>query len=257
MLVVFAKENRQEAKQRYGEAMALVASMGRPGRKFRREATRRTRAIVSELYSAPRVTDAARRHARFGILPGLGLDLTGTDEDGGLPWDFNEPKKREKAERLIEAQRPVLLICTPMRTAFSNIQNLNKMKRDPKIVAAELGKAREHLKWCCALYKKQVERGAYFLHEHPAHATSWKTPEIEEVLGIPGVGRIIADRCQLGQQTEAGDPLKKPTGLLSNAQHLLRELDRRCFGKHGLCSRPHGGSRRVHGQERAASRHKS
>ena len=63
MLVVFAKENRQEAKQRYGEAMALVASMGRPGRKFRREATRRTRAIVSELYSAPRVTDAAETRA--------------------------------------------------------------------------------------------------------------------------------------------------------------------------------------------------
>ena len=135
-----------------------------------------------------------------------------------------------------------MLICTPMCTAFSNIQNLNKAKRDPDIAAAEIARAREHLKWCCRLYQMQVSRGAYFLHEHPAHATSWKTPEIEEVMGLPGVQRVVADQCQLGQETENGDPMKKPTGFMSNAPKLLHELDRRCFGKKGLCSRPRGGA---------------
>ena len=95
------------------------------------------------------------------------MDLTGCDDDGQT-WDFNVPEKRDRAERLLEAQRPVLLIGTPMCTAFSNIQNLNKGKRDPKAIEAEIEKARMHPKWCCRLYRKQHERGAYFLREHSA-----------------------------------------------------------------------------------------
>ena len=55
-----------------------------------------------------------------------------------------------------------------MCIAFSNIQNLKKAKRDPKFVAAEIEKARVHLRWCCHLYQRQIDRGAYFLHEHPS-----------------------------------------------------------------------------------------
>ena len=145
MLAVMSKEARSEARERYRDVLNLVTAMGGQARKFRREATRRVRAIVSEIYSAPRVTDAARRHARFGILPGIALDLTGTDEDDGLPWDFNDHRKREKAERLLDEQRPILLICSPMCTAFCNIQNLNRAKRDPAVVSRELAQARRHL----------------------------------------------------------------------------------------------------------------
>ena len=45
---------------RYHELTELVSAMGHDGRKFRREATKGLRAIVSEVYSAPRVTAAAR-----------------------------------------------------------------------------------------------------------------------------------------------------------------------------------------------------
>ena len=45
-----------------------------------------------------------------------------------------------------------------MCTAFSNIQNLNKAKRDPNVVKAEIDKARLHLAWCCKLYQKQMDR---------------------------------------------------------------------------------------------------
>ena len=86
-----------------------------------------------------------------------------------------------------------------------------------------------------------MERGAYFLHEHPALATSWREPCVQEVLSQPGVRRIRADQCQLGQQNEVGDPVKKPTGFMSNSDELLKELERKCFGRNGLCSRPRGG----------------
>ena len=51
----------------------------------------------------------------------------------------------------------------------------------------------------------------------------------------------MADQCQFGQETDVGDPLKKPTGFMSNAPELLDELSKRCFGRRGLCSRPKGG----------------
>ena len=119
----------------------------------------RLRAVVSEVYSAPRVADIARRQPRLGAIPGVSLDLTGKDEQGN-PWDFNLKEQREKAERLIDEQRPLLLIGTPMCTAFSNIQNLNKARRDPEIVRRELIKACIHFNWCCHLYAKQMSRGA-------------------------------------------------------------------------------------------------
>ena len=174
------------------------------------------------------------------MMPGLALDLT-TCEENGRPWDFNDADMRAKAEKRVDDEQPHLLIGTPMCTAFSNIQNLNKARRDPRVVEAELAKARVHLHWCCRLYRKQIARGAYFLHEHPRLATSWRDPEVLGLLATRGVDRVVADQCQLGQQTDSGDPLKKPTGFMSNSEELLRALGRRCFGKHGLCSRAEGG----------------
>ena len=101
-----------------------------------------------------------------------------------------------------------------------------------------------HLAWSCKLYEKQMDRGDDLLHEHPAFATSWSEPCVMELLQLTGVFRVRADQCQLGQQTQDGDPLKKPTGFMSNSPELLQALNRRCFGKHGLCSRPQGGVHR-------------
>ena len=149
-------------------------------------------------------------------MPGLALDLATTSSKAEL-WDFNDPVKRKEAEELLDEQRPQLLIGSPMCTVFSNIRNLNKAKCDPSVVAAEIEKARVHFKWCCYLYQRQVDRGAYLLHEHPRLATSWRAPEIMNLLRQEGIDKVNADQCQLGQQTDSGDPLEKPTGFMSNA----------------------------------------
>ena len=72
---------------------------------------------------------------------------------------FNDPARRTEAEKILDEQQPQLLIGSPMCTAFPNIQNLNKAKRDPAVVPAEIEKARVHLNWCCRLYQKQTDRG--------------------------------------------------------------------------------------------------
>lgn len=82
VLSLMAKEQRTRARGTHDEIICLVDALGHSGRKYRREATQRLRAVVSEVYSAPRVTEAARRHARLGCIPGVALDLTSMDEEG-------------------------------------------------------------------------------------------------------------------------------------------------------------------------------
>ena len=117
--------------------IVLLTSPGQPVRKYRREATRRVRAIVSDVYSAARVTASAIRHKGLGIESGLALDLTTTDEDG-KPWDFSDAFQRKQAETMIDEQVPTLLIGTPMCAAFSLIQHISKARRNPEDIVQEI-----------------------------------------------------------------------------------------------------------------------
>ena len=92
---------------------------------------------------------------------------------------------------------------------------------------------------------RQLKEGRLFLHEHPANATSWDEPCVLEVLQHVGVRRITADQCQLGQQASNGEPIRKPTGFMSNCDDVLDQLHRRCKGRNGQCSRPQGGTHQL------------
>ena len=81
-------DRRREIRRQHRKAIELAYALGVDGRRYRRESVQRLRAIVSEVYSAPRVTDAARRFPRIGILPETAFDLTSKDDEGN-PWDFS------------------------------------------------------------------------------------------------------------------------------------------------------------------------
>ena len=92
------------------------------------------------------------------------------------------------------------------------------------------------------LYRAQVDTGRYFLHEHPAAASSLKEEPIEDVLAHEDVECVVGDRCQYSQEDNDGNPVKKPTKFLSNCPEVLRSLSRRCKGQGGNCSRFGGGT---------------
>ena len=240
IMKLFDVSDRPSGRLQIEKLALAIDTLGGDRRAYLRERASAVRAIVAEVYSPPRVTAAAGRLPKYGLQPGLALDIT-VDDDTGKPYDFSIKSQREKAERKLDEQQPLLLIGTPMCTAFSAIQAINNCKRDPQIVAREQAAGRLHLQWCCYLYRKQVARGAYFLHEHPNSATSWREPCVLGVLSLNGGKRIRADQCMHGQESQQGNPLKKPTGFMSNAPCLLDALNRRCFGRKGLCSRPSGG----------------
>ena len=124
---------------------------------------------------------------------------------------------------------------------FSQIQAINKERRDPRDVERDIVAGRVHLDCCCMLYRKQMACGAHFLHEHPQGATSWSEPCIQAVLQLQGVRRVRGDQCQFGQVSDTGNPIRKATGFMSNSECVLDILNKRCFGRHGFCSRELGG----------------
>ncbi len=179
-----------------------------------------------------------------GLMPGVALDITTVDPEDGKPWDFDQPEKRKKARELLRQQRPLFLIGSPMCTRWCSWQRLNDLRRDPAVVQREKIRAAVHLEFVCELYHDQIEDGRFFLHEHPEGAGSWEEEPISQLLLVPGVKRVTADQCQYGQEVNfsmcKGRPVKKPTGFMSNAPHLLMRLSRRCAGQEGECTRAAG-----------------
>ena len=67
------------------------------------------------------------------LAPGLALVFAVIDPSDGKPWDFNGPAKRARARMLVRRQRPYMLVGSPMCTALSAWQFLNKFRAiDPQ-----------------------------------------------------------------------------------------------------------------------------
>ena len=162
------------------------------------------------------MTAACKLLPELKLIPGFALDPTTCDVDG-KQWDFNEKEMRDRARRRVLADEPLLLVGSPMCTAFSTWQRVNNAFQDPTIVARELKAAVAHLEFCVELYRIQHKAGRYFLHEHPAHASSWQTEQIDKLAREDGILRVTCDQCQYGCESEKGAPIMKPTSFLTNA----------------------------------------
>ena len=188
------------------------------------------RPMIFEVFSPPRLSKYARDK---GLVGGVALDLT-TVDDEGQAWNFSKAEMREKAEKLVEELQPELILGCPPCGPFSILQNLNKGKMDAEKFAEKLGEAREHLRFCCKLYKGQLRRKKFFLHEHPDLATSWKEEPVEELLQMPEVLRIQGDMCRhgmVGADEYGGGAVKKRSGFMTNSEHIAEELNLFCENK--------------------------
>ena len=122
----------------------------------------------------------------------------------------------------------MLLVGSPMCTAFSTWQRINNKIRDPYVVECERKRAVMHSEFCIELYREQLTHGRYFLHEHPAHATSWQELAMQALMKEPGVEAAVCDQCMYGCKAFNGAPVKKPTQFLTNAPELAKRLRVRC-----------------------------
>ena len=181
--------------------------------------------VAVELFQPPRVSKVAcTKDWTHGACMDL---LTG--------WDFDRTDHRKKAEQRAREEKPELLIGSPPCTLFPKLQEPNKAinKDDPAWIRQfELAreKAARHIRFCCKLYRIQMDENRYFLHEHPWSASSWNLPDIKDVLKDHRVMCVEGHQCQYGLETykdkKGGTtgPAKTPTGFMSNSWCLMEEL---------------------------------
>jgi hypothetical protein len=171
----------------------------------------------------------------WGIMPGMSLDLISVDPEDGMPWDFNITEKRDKAEALVAKGSAMLIIGSPMCSAFSQLQSLYCRRRGPEKVENMIRDGVKHLRFCAKLYRIQMEQGLYFIHEHPAQAKSWQDPEIDKLVRDYRVKTVTGNMCMFGmtQEVEGSTGLiKKATIFMTKAIMIAERLNRVCDKTH-------------------------
>ena len=173
-----------------------------------------------------------------GLKDGWAIDLTCVDPEDGQPWDLSDPGKQRKTEKMVDEDKPLMLIMSPECGPFSRLNEVfNYPKADQKEVWNKIKNGLEHLKFAMKLCLKQHEQGRLFMFEHPVSASSWGAQVVEYIAGLDGVFKVNFDFCMLGMETvdDAGDPAaaKKRTGILTNSMILAMLLrDAQCRGEH-------------------------
>ena len=121
-----------------------------------------------EVYGRGFIVETANHARRDLNVKGLRvLDMRVLRPDGEK-WDFTKAAHRREARELIAREDPDWIICGPPCTAFSNLNyGLNYPKLPPDEVDRRVAAGMVHLRFACHLYRDQVRRGKFFLHEHP------------------------------------------------------------------------------------------
>ena len=226
-----ATESVQESPTNEDESMMVkalrwISGEGSHGERMRKEMRRMNEALqvdVAEIFSPPRVTAEA---ANWGFRTGESMDLT-------TGWNFNFPADRQRAWKYLEEYKPKLVIGSPCCTAFSQLQQLNPDTAEKRRKWKE---GCRHIRFMTQIYAYQMEAGRWFLHEHPAQATSWGRREVMELQQANGIITCTADQCMYGLQTTVREkelaPARKRTKFMTNSVCLADELRRKCDRSH-------------------------
>ena len=81
----------------------------------------------------------------------------------------------------------------------------------------------------------RIDRGTYFLHEHPDSASSWKLPEVQRMMCNRKVKTLNCDMCTFGMEVtdKEGTALaRKRTKLMSNSE-ILKRVESKCTNEAG------------------------
>ena len=104
---------------------------------------------------------------------------------------------------------------------FSALVRLNRARMQPADYKCQLQEAIEHVKFALSLYKLQAREGRYYLHEHPAGASSWCLPEVMRFIADNDALLVTSHLCQYGLLTTdaSGNPAPalKPTRWMTNS----------------------------------------
>ena len=170
------------------------------------------------------------------LNPGLIIDMSVDPEK-----DMRVEAYRVQARHDIGTEDPLIDIAAPPCKVFSSMQNINQKHHGTPQWEKKYEDALALLQFSVDVYWDQISRGEFFLHEHPATASSWNLPVIRELTEHPGVSIVTGDMCRWGmhlleerenQGTDQAVLVKKHTKWMTNCLSLAALLGLRCTGGH-------------------------
>ena len=200
---------------------------------------------VTEIISPPRFTEKCKA---CGLLPGYAVDL----EPG---WDLTDKTQVTCLDKILDEEDPYLTTGSPPCDPFWILQGLNQGRMDPEKFQARSKEGKEMLETTCSIYKQRVEKGKYFLHEHPKSAKSWKEECIQEIsematANVEVIKGPMSRWKMVGTDGSGEGYIWKPTCWMTNSPELAETLRGVCAND--LPGGKHGWHRRIPPSERTS-----
>jgi hypothetical protein len=189
---------------------------------------------LAEIDSPSRFAD---REKPLGLKPGVVVDIS-TNKPAGGPWDLRRQGDVELLHRVLDGERPELLIGSPPCTYHGAARTRSASPRVPLVVKAEVEKADASLPdplvvkaeeeagalvaIYCEFYEKQRAGGRLFLHEAPQNASTWEVKAMADLSSKEGVYQVTGPMCRwaLVQGEDEETYVRKETGWLTNSLRL-------------------------------------
>ena len=192
------------------------------------------RGKVAEIFSPPRVAAQAQV---VGLHPGFSVDLA-TQRPDGKHWDLSKDSHVKDLMEIVDFEKPAFLGGSPPCGPFSVLQNMvdTQANVSQEKRAQRLSEGRKHLRTCATAYRKQMDGGRYFYHEHPDGAASWETDIMASIRSDPRVYEVKGPMCRWGMtaRDKHGTGLvKKQTRWLTNSPVLAAALEGCCSNSQG------------------------
>ena len=183
---------------------------------------------VAECFSPPRVAARARER---GFRAGWSLDIRHEDGITKRRWDLSNLAEAEEAFRMVQRDKPQLVVLCPPCTKFCNLLNLNRraVPRKDWIVAVRM------VNVAAKIAELQLDGHRHFVFEHPLSASSWKLPRLRRLRARAGVTEATVHLCMFGlvsRDSFVEAPAKKPTRILTTSTAIRDMVSRTCDKQH-------------------------
>ena len=80
------------------------------------------------------------------------------------------------------------------------MNNINYVRMSEEAKDKIMRRAHVHVEFACRLHRKQHRAGRFFVHEHPAWATSWREKCVQAVIKETGAKLTRIDQCIYGRK---------------------------------------------------------
>ena len=180
------------------------------------------KADVAEIYTPPRFTPQC---GSFGLRAGFCVDLS-TEKPNGEHWDLTRDEDKAMLKKLQTQEKPEIVIGSPPCTDFCTLLRLRLTATE---VEARRREGAKHVETAAAAYRRQLDMGKHFLHEHPAGSASWDLECMRQLAQDSRVYVVTGPQCRWGLKVVGPDGkpgyVRKRTTWMTSSKVLADLLD--------------------------------